>query len=206
MRPGETGPYLFATFTMWFVMMVAMMVPAVLPIARVFQRVEHQQGGNGSLAGFAAGYFFAWGLFAAVAAGLQWVLHQGGLLHGRAMAVGPLLAGATLASAGVYQLTPLKESCLVHCRSPISFLLHHWGPGRSRALRLGLRHGMYCVGCCWVLMLLMFAGGAMSVVTMAVISIFVVAERLLPSGPWVSRIPGVTLVAAGLWIGVANAA
>ena len=99
--------------------------------------------------------------------------------------------------AGIYQLTPWKAACLRHCRSPIGFFLQHWSPGAWGAVRMGLRHGLYCIGCCWMLMLLMFVGGAMSVLTMAVLCGFILAERLLPPGPWVSRIPGAAMIAWG---------
>src|SRR5262249_60372806 len=92
-------------------------------------------------------------------------------------------AGVVLLAAGVYQLTPWKDACLHHCRSPMSFFVEHWSPGAWGAVGMGLRHGLYCVGCCWVLMLLMFAGGAMNVLTMAVLGGFILAERLLPAGP-----------------------
>ena len=99
--------------------------------------------------------------------------------------------------AGVYELTPWKEACLRHCRSPLGFFLEHWTAGARGALGMGARHGLYCVGCCWVLMLLMFAGGAMSVLTMAGLCALILAERLLPPGPWVSRIPGAMMIGWG---------
>src|SRR5262249_17783439 len=98
----------------------------------------------------------------------------------------------------VYQLTPMKEACLRHCRSPMSFFLEHWSAGAMGAFRMGMRHGLYCVGCCWVLMLLMFVGGAMSVLTMAILGALILAERLLPDGPWTSRIPGAAMILWGV--------
>jgi predicted metal-binding membrane protein len=114
--------------------------------------------------------------------------------------VGALGAGLLLLAAGIYQLTPWKTACLRHCRSPAGFFLEHWSPGARGAIAMGLRHGLYCVGCCWVLMLLMFVGGTMSVLTMAVLCGFILAERLLPDGPWVSRIPGTAMIVSGAFL------
>lgn len=110
---------------------------------------------------------------------------------------GVAVAAVLLMAAGAYQLTPLKEACLAGCRSPLGFFLENWREGRAGAFSMGLRHGSFCVGCCWALMLLMFAGGAMSVATMAALCAFVLAERLLPAGPWVSKLPGVAMIAWG---------
>ncbi|HCU89895.1 MAG TPA: metal-binding protein, partial [Gammaproteobacteria bacterium] len=104
--------------------------------------------------------------------------------------------------AGAYQLTPMKEACLSRCRSPIGFFLANWRAGRLGAIRMGLQHGLFCIGCCWMLMLLMFVGGAMSVVTMALLSMFILAERVLPSGPWVSWMPGIALIAWGAYLAI----
>ena len=100
-------------------------------------------------------------------------------------------------AAGLWQLTPAKAACLAHCRGPLGFFLSHWRGGRFGALRMGLRHGLYCIGCCWMLMGLMFAGGTMSVVTMAVLSVFILAERVLPGGAWVARGTGFGLLVLG---------
>lgn len=197
MRPEAFLPYFAATSLMWIVMMVAMMVPAVAPMARAVERAQEHEGRSHPGA-FAAGYLGAWSGFGVGAALLQWGLHRVGWLHGPSLAAGPALGGAILVLAGAYQLTPLKDVCLTHCRSPIRFLLEHWKPGRGGALQMGFHHGLYCIGCCWLLMLLMFAGGAMSVLCMAALCILIVAERVLPHGPWVSRIPGLLLIAAGV--------
>lgn len=207
MAPEETGPYLGASALMWIVMMAAMMAPAALPITLVFLRLDRERGatrpGSGLL--FAAGYLAAWFGFALVATLVQWLLHRASLLHGMVMAAGPVLAGATLLVAGTFQLTPLKEACLSHCRTPMGFLLGHWRPGPSGAFRMGLHHGTYCLGCCWALMLIMFAAGVMSVAAMAVLTVFILAERVLP-GRWATRFPGVLLIAWGAWTLVAASA
>jgi predicted metal-binding membrane protein len=201
MEPSASVAYLGASALMWIVMMGAMMTPAVLPITLVFIRLERERHArplpaDGLL--FAAGYLSVWSLFALVATLLQWGLHRTALLQTDALTTGRPLAGAILLVAGLYQLTPLKETCLAHCRSPMEFLLSHWRSGPSGAFRMGLHHGGYCLGCCWALMLLMFAAGVMSVAAMAVLSLFILAERLLP-GRWAAQIPGVALVAWGAW-------
>ncbi len=202
MRPEAAGPYLAATTLMWVVMMVAMMVPAVLPMARAVDRAGRASQEGAHPLRFALGYLGVWSLFGVLAALLQWALHRSGLLFGANLSLIPALGGAVLVTAGVYQLTPLKDACLRHCRSPLTFVLEHWKPGGVGALQMGAQHGAYCVGCCWMLMLLMFAGGAMSVLWMAAISVFILLERIVPEGPWVTRMPGLALVAlgAGLWI------
>ena len=206
MSPGDVGPYLAASALMWVAMMVAMMTPAVVPMMAVFRGLVRE--GNATLAAcaFAGGYFACWSVFGLVAAVLQWWLHDRGVLHGMGLATAPRMGGMLLVAAGLYQLTPLKSACLSHCRGPLGFFLEHWRAGLAGAFRMGARHGVYCLGCCWVLMLLMFAGGAMSVPTMAALSAFILAERLLPAGPWVARAPGVLLVllGLGLWFGVSG--
>ena len=196
--------YVGAAALMWAVMMIGMMTPAVVPMTLVLRRVHRGPHAERATLLFAGGYLLAWTLFAVLAALLQLWLHARGLLEGHLLAVGAQGAGLLLLVAGVYQLTPWKAACLRHCRSPMGFFLQHWSPGASGALRMGLRHGLYCVGCCWMLMLLMFVGGAMSVLTMAVLCVFILAERLLPPGPWVARIPGAAMIAWGAMLVVAG--
>jgi predicted metal-binding membrane protein len=198
MRPADTLPYLAAAALMWVVMMVAMMLPAAMPMVVVLRGVDHGVHRERETVLFVGGYLLAWSLFGLVAAGLQLWLHVRGLLGGHMLALGTGGAGLVLLAAGAYQLTPLKEACLRRCRSPVGFFLEHWSPGARGAVAMGLRHGLYCIGCCWMLMLLMFVGGAMSVLTMAVLCAFILAERLLPPGPWVSRIPGALMLAGGV--------
>jgi len=199
MRPAATVPYLGATALMWLVMMAAMMTPALLPVLLLFSRLDRGPDARAHGALFAAGYLAVWLAFGLLATALQWALHRAALLHGHALLAGPALAGGLLLLAGVYQLTPLKIACLAHCQSPVAFLLAHWQAGAAGAWRMGVHHGRFCLGCCWALMLLMFVGGVMSVAAMAVLSAFVLAERLLPPGPWSSKVPGVVLLAWGAW-------
>jgi predicted metal-binding membrane protein len=114
-----------------------------------------------------------------------------------ALKSGPLLAAGLLIAAGIYQFLPFKQACLRHCQSPLAFLLNHWRDGRMGALWMGAVHGRYCLGCCWVLMLLMFAGGVMSIGAMAALAAFILLERLLPAGFWASAVPGLLLLATG---------
>ena len=197
MRPAEVGQYLVTSFIMWVVMMIAMMTPALIIMVVVFQRVDRSDR-RANVFVFASGYFIAWSVFSGLAATLQWGLHDSGWLGGHAQGPKPMLAGTALIAAGIYQLTPLKESCLKRCRSPVSFFLNYWKPGRSGALRMGLHHGLICLGCCWGLMLTMFASGTSSVLVMALLSVFILAERLMPAGPWAARIPGAVLLGLGI--------
>jgi predicted metal-binding membrane protein len=202
MKPSDLGPYFFAAAVMWAAMMIAMMIPAVLPMAAVYRKIERDgfHAGPIDTFAFASGYLLAWCAFSVVAAGLQWWLHVNGWLEGMMLTAGTTLASVILLAAGLYQFTPLKEACLARCRSPLGFFLDHWQPGTLGALRMGIRHGWFCIGCCWMLMMLMFAGGAMSVVTMALLTAFIVGERLLPAGIWVTRIPGFVLCAVGVFL------
>jgi predicted metal-binding membrane protein len=200
MEPAAAIPYLGATALMWIVMMVAMMTPAVLPVVLVFSRLD-RRGGSAPVDGalFAGGYLAAWGAFGVAASALQRALHQAALLQTHALSADPALAGAILLGAGMYQLTPLKTACLRHCQTPLGFLLSHWRDGAWGAFRMGVRHGTYCVGCCWALMLLMFVSGVMSVGAMAILTCVVLSERLLSSSPWTARLPGGALIAWGIW-------
>jgi predicted metal-binding membrane protein len=202
MQPAATAPYLGASALMWVVMMSAMMTPSVLPITMTFMRLE--RGDRGSRAHrdgflFVGGYLMVWSAFALVATLVQWSLHRAALLHTHLLSTGPVLAGAILLAAGLYQMTPFKTACLAHCQTPIGFLLSHWQDGARGALRMGMHHGRYCLGCCWALMLVMFVSGVMSVAAMAVLTLFILVERLLPAQPWATRVPGLALIAWGVW-------
>jgi predicted metal-binding membrane protein len=197
MAPAAAPAYLAGAACMWIVMMVAMMIPATLPMVKVFRGMRRGPHPEFHSLLFVGGYLLAWSAFSLLAAGLQWALHMRGSLSGDLLELAPGAAATLLIVAGLYQLTPFKEACLSHCRSPLGFFMQHWRDGSAGATSMGLRHGLYCVGCCWMLMLLMFAGGAMSVAVMAGLSAFILAERILPVGPWVTRLPGVALLLLG---------
>jgi predicted metal-binding membrane protein len=200
----------FATWAliiaMWWIMMIAMMTPSATPTillyARVYRHALVQGQTQDKLAptgAFAAGYLLVWLGFAAAAATLHWALERTGLVSGMMMgSQSRLLSGVVLITAGVYQLSPLKNICLAHCRTPTSFLSRHWRPRALGALRLGVMHGGYCVGCCWLLMALLFVGGVMNLTWIAALAILVLIEKVLPPGQWVGRGVGIALIVWGV--------
>ena len=151
---------------------------------------------------FLAGYLLVWTAFSAVATAVatavQWGLHATALLSPGMVSASRVLGGLLLLAAGIFQFTPLKQACLTHCRSPLGFLMGHWREGRAGAMRMGLEHGLYCVGCCWILMVLLFVAGVMNLLWVAVISLFVLAEKVLPRGELVGRLGGAVLLVAGV--------
>ena len=200
MDPHQIKSYLAATVVMWVVMMVAMMVPAVMPMMAVFAKLDRGKDSAYDPLLFACGYLLAWSAFALVAAVLQWFAHRNGALQGTLLATHAFIAAALLIAAGFYQLTPWKTACLEKCRSPLGFFLANWRAGRVGALQMGWQHGYVCIACCWMLMLLMFVGGAMSVFTMLLLCVFILAERTLPAGPWTARLPGVGMIVWGIYL------
>jgi predicted metal-binding membrane protein len=194
---GEFGMMLL----MWWVMMVGMMIPAAAPMILIYARVARQARERGTpfapAAWFALGYFLAWLGFAVAATALQWGLESALLLASAGSRVAPRVGGALLIAAGLYQWTPLKDACLAHCQSPMRFIQRYGFRGeRGAALGLGLRHGAYCIGCCWALMILLFVGGVMNLLWIAAIAALVLAEKLV-AGRFVQRAGGVAMAAAG---------
>jgi len=139
------------------------------------------------------------------APGAQWLLHAGALLSPAMAASSPRIAGAILIGAGLYQLTPLKNMCLTHCRSPIDFLMSHWRGGRAGPIRMGVHHGLYCLGCCWALMAVLFAVGVMNLLWVAGLALLVLVEKMMPATVLVSRMAGAALLIAGAIKMVSNA-
>jgi predicted metal-binding membrane protein len=185
---------------MWAVMMVAMMLPGAAPTILLAAAIDRRQGSAGvpgRSALFAAGYLIVWSIFSLVATLLQWGLDEAGLLSEAMAMANRVLAGGVLLAAGVYQWTPLKNACLSHCRSPIAFLLQHWRQGRLGALASGARHGLFCLGCCWMLMALLFVGGLMNLAWVAAIAVFVLLEKTVPWGGRMGRVVGVALAGWG---------
>lgn len=224
--PSETGPmdttspmhqammaghwplgYWVLVIAMWWVMMIAMMTPSAAPTillyARVARDADSRQGdAHGALnrtATFAAGYLLVWLAFSIAATASQRGLEAIGVVSAMTMSsISTETTAALLITAGVYQWTPLKGACLEHCRAPVQFLSRHWRPGSLGAVRLGVLHGAYCVGCCWALMALLFAGGVMNPLWIAGLTVIVLVEKLASSGVVVSRIAGGALIAWGV--------
>lgn len=190
-------PPLTALVLMWWLMMVAMMLPSATPAILLYARVRRQRRGDARIAAswiFTLGYLAVWLVFSIVAAALQT------RIAGPDMALrSAALGGAFLVAAGLYQLSPLKSSCLEQCRTPAEFLSRHWRPGPMGALRLGMLHGAYCVGCCWLLMALLFVGGVMNLMWVIALAVLVAIEKLAPFGAMVARFAGVALIASGIW-------
>lgn len=197
--------YWLTMLAMWWVMMIAMMVPSAAPMILLYARVARDAPGRtaadtalGPSAAFAAGYLACWLIFSVLAVGLQFALERGGLIDGMMMwSTARSLTAGLLLAAGLYQLSPLKSACLDHCRSPAGFLARHRRPGSRGAFRLGVVHGAYCVGCCWVLMLLLFAAGIMNLVWIVGLAALVLIEKLAPFGAALRRPLGVLLLLAG---------
>ncbi len=181
---------------MWFTMMVAMMVPSAAPTIMLYAQVHRHSVKSGAppTGAFLAGYLVCWLGFSLLAAMLQLAVASAMSMSIENRAA----ASALLIAAGVYQLSPLKDACLGRCRSPAQFLSRHYRPELSGAFRLGLLHGAYCVGCCWLLMALLFVGGVMNLLWIAALTLFVAAEKLLPGGHWLARIAGVALIVWGV--------
>jgi len=183
---------------MWVVMMAGMMLPSATPATLVYTAVARKASREGTpvapVALFVAGYLLMWALFSLGATLAQWALERAALLSPMLVASSPGLGAALLVGAGVYQLTPLKDACLEHCRSPVHFIAAHWRPGLGGALRMGLEHGAYCLGCCWVLMGLLFFGGVMNLVWIAAIALFVLLEKAARGGRWA----GLGMILAGV--------
>jgi predicted metal-binding membrane protein len=196
---------------MWWVMMIAMMVPSAAPMILLYARVHRYAQKKGQMghaviptAEFVSGYLLAWLAFSIAATSLQWSLEQAGLMHTMMMwSTNNVLSGLLLITAGIYQLSPLKSTCLKHCRSPADFLSRRWRKDRLGAGRMGLEHGLYCIGCCWFLMVLLFAGGIMNLVWIAGLAVFISVEKLAPYGYWIGRASGFLVIAAGGYLLVA---
>jgi predicted metal-binding membrane protein len=205
LAPWQATEFVYV-FAMWAVMMVGMMTPSAAPMILIYARVGRQASARGkpfaATGWFASGYLLTWLGFAVVATVAQWALDRTALVDSKMASASQVFGGIVLIAAGVYQWTPLKDTCLAHCQSPLLFIQRQGGFQRDPpgSMLLGLRHGAYCVGCCWVLMALLFVGGVMNVLWIATISAFVLVEKIMPVGRLVSRIAGAGFVAAGTWL------
>ena len=196
-----TTGYAVLMFFMWWIMMVAMMLPSATPMILLVARANHQQLETHpawiATSVFVFGYLATWAAFSLIATLVQWTFEKNGLLEPSLVSASNLLSAALLIAAGLYQLTPLKQACLRHCRSPVSFISTHWRAGTAGAFRMGVVHGVFCVGCCWFLMGLLFFGGVMNVYWIAGLALFVLFEKTVPAGHWLERVSGLALFTWG---------
>ena len=192
---------------MWFVMMVAMMLPSAAPMILTVARINRSRASAGELTAptglFVAGYLVVWLGFSIAAAAGQFAL-QTTALATTDMAVTPTLGGALLIAAGLFQFTHLKQACLAKCRTPVGFVIAHWREGHGGAFVMGAHHGGYCLLCCWALMALLFAFGVMNLLWIAGLAALVLAEKLLPAGQRIAKLTGLPLIGAGIWLLVGN--
>jgi len=202
MAPAVWTPgYAVLMFFMWWLMMVAMMLPSAAPMILLFATVNSKQRKTGhphvATSIFAVGYLAAWAGFSLVAMLLQWGFERTGILSPMLVGTNVIFGGVLLLAAGAYQLTPIKRACLRHCRSPLAFLGSHWRPGARGALRMGLVHGVFCVGCCWFLMGLLFFGGVMNLYWIVGLALFILFEKTVPTCHWFGYFAGVVLLVWG---------
>jgi predicted metal-binding membrane protein len=199
---------LLVVFAMWAVMMVAMMVPSATPMLLTFATIARSRRAKGrafvALWVFLAGYLVLWTAFSLAATLAQWGLHSLALISPMMVGTSPVLGSVLLMVAGIYQWTPFKQACLRHCRTPLQFLLTSWQDGAAGAFLIGLRHGAYCLGCCWLLMAVLFAVGVMNLAWIAAISVFVLLEKTIPRGLWVAKLAGLALMGFGGWIALSG--
>ncbi|MFQ5914757.1 MAG: DUF2182 domain-containing protein [Nitrospinota bacterium] len=191
-------------FVMWAVMMVAMMVPSASPMILFFAFLNRRRHGDEDpfvpTGVFLLGYVAVWSGFSVLATFTQWALHAAALLSPMMASTSPILGGALLVAAGIFQWTSLKRACLRRCRSPLGFLMTEWREGKRGAFTMGLKHGGFCLACCWFLMGVLFVAGVMNLLWVATIAIFVLLEKVAPGGEWVGRAAGGLLVGWGLWM------
>jgi predicted metal-binding membrane protein len=200
-RPWTTGDGL-TMFSMWAIMMAAMMTPSAAPMILLYALVSRKRM-NAAIVptgAFYLGYLVVWIVFSVGATALQWGLGQFMLLSPMFESASPTLTGVLLIAAGIYQWTPAKRACLHQCRSPVDFLSKHWRPERWGAFRMGLEHGAFCLGCCWTLMLVLFVGGVMNLLWVAAIAVLILIEKITPLGRQIALIGGAAFITAGLII------
>jgi predicted metal-binding membrane protein len=205
LMPMRSGPwtigYAALLLGMWAVMMAAMMLPSAAPMILFYDTIAQARRARGELAVgsgvFAGGYLLVWAAFSLAAVSLQFGAEQAALLSPMMEMTSIALSGALLIAAGLYQWTPLKQACLRRCRSPLEFVTTQWREGVRGAFTMGLKHGAYCLGCCWLLMLLLFIGGVMNFTWIAGLALFVLIEKIAPAGHWIGRAAGAGLIVWG---------
>jgi predicted metal-binding membrane protein len=206
--PAAFAPWTATDFALnlaiWWAMMPGMMLPSAAPMILTFATINRRKRERGRpfvpAIVFASGYLIAWCLFGLFATAADWGLERAALISPLTGRLNPILGAIVVIAAGIYQLTPLKSVCLTHCRSPFDFVLNHWREGAAGALRMGVEHGLYCLGCCWFLMTLLFAAGIMSLLWMAAITILVFVEKLFPAGQWIAAGSGVAILGFGIYL------
>jgi predicted metal-binding membrane protein len=210
-----TPGHALVMFSMWWLMMIAMMLPSAAPMVLLHAAVTRKGFARANDTGpdcpsyrlhltttaFIAGYLSIWGAFSLVAVVAQWALERGELLSAMMISTSKLLSSGLLLGAGVWQLTPFKMGCLRNCRSPISFLSTHWHPGVVGALRMGTEHGVSCLGCCWFFMVLLFYGGVMNLIWIFGLALLILAEKMMPAGVVFGRVTGLLLITWGVLLG-----
>lgn len=197
------GPHLLLLWAMWAVMMAGMMLPSAAPLLLLCGRAARNRGVQPAAAlvyALAGGYLLVWTIFSVAATWLQRALAGALVLTPMMEPATPVAAAAVLVVAGVYQFLPVKRACLQACRSPLVFLMRYWRPGIAGAFRMGVRHGTYCLGCCWALMLLLFAGGVMNLAVILALTLWVIVEKTAPFGLQGARVAGALLIATALWM------
>lgn len=192
---------LVSFLVMWSAMMAAMMLPSVTPMVLLFSRVAEHRKMNGETKWFfVGGYLAAWAFLGLLAFAIARMIQTGLVEYPLLERYSGRFASVTLVSAGLYQLSPLKHACLRKCRLPLDFLLEKWRDGNGGALSVGLSHGLYCIGCCWGLMIVMFAVGLMNLVWMIGLTFVMSAEKISRFGPWIGRSAGILLMIIGLFL------
>ncbi len=195
--------HLVLLFAMWVVMMAGMMLPSAAPALLIYAMVVRKspagERARAHVYAFGGGYLLVWTVFSFAATGLQRWLANLLLLTPMMDASDRRFGGTLLILAGLFQFTPFKRACLQYCRSPAEFLTRHWRPGVAGGFHLGWVHGLYCLGCCWALMLLLFVGGVMNLWWIGALTVFVLLEKVAPFGAWGGRLAGLPIIALGLW-------
>ena len=199
MSPQWSAANLLAIVAMWAVMMAAMMLPSALPMLQAFVALSRRNGQRARSRQFVGAYLLVWMIFSVAATAAQWLLQAVGWVNPMIVSTSAMLSCALLLVAGAYQFSPLKRICLARCRTPMGFLVGEWRGGRFGGFAMGWRHGLFCLGCCWALMALLFVGGVMNLAWIAALSIVVAVEKLAPHGERVAPLLGLVLLGAGMW-------
>jgi len=201
--PVWTSAYVVLMFFMWWIMMIAMMLPSATPVILLAAALNRRSAASpppfGSTSLFAAGYLLAWGGFSVIAVTTQWWMQQYGWLNSMLVSQNQVVNGLLLLAAGLWQFSPWKYACLAHCKSPVEFLTKQRLETHPGALWMGLKHGGYCLGCCWFLMALLFVGGVMNLYWIIGLTLYIWIEKMLPGDRFISRLTGVLLTLWGLW-------